>query len=116
MGVFVRDELVGYGYCVGLGDSAAPFRSALYVAGFVHPRWRRRGVARAVHLARLAQLKQLGCEQAFAWVDEINGASRASLERCGFRKITPTPEQLTHRPTPRHELFSAVPRVSIPKC
>jgi ribosomal protein S18 acetylase RimI-like enzyme len=72
-------------------DAAAPVNAApagYYLIGLVvDPRWRRRGVARAVTRTRLAWISQRAAE-AWYFADRANTVSIRLHERAGFATVT----------------------------
>ena len=88
MGLWTRrGRLVAAGFCSVAGDGEAAH--GLLAGGFVHPRFRRRGLAQRLHAARLAELARRGVASAYAWVDPINLASIAGLISSGFARVNP---------------------------
>ncbi len=85
MSVFVRGRLVGVGHCLLAGaGSSLPAGHALFAADFIDPAFRRRGLARRLHAARLAELARRGVSTAVAWVNPQNHAALACLAGGGF--------------------------------
>ena len=91
VGLFLRDALVAAGFCRALGPAEQPYERALFYADFVTARLRRRHLGRALHRARLEQLRLRAAQQVFAWVEPHNGAARASLYACGFEETAREP-------------------------
>ena len=91
MGILVADELVAMVHCVGLEPAArnGPFARALFVASYVDPRFRRRGLAQRLYRGLLEQLGTVGGRRAYAWVGGQNRASKAAFLAAGFRPASP---------------------------
>jgi GNAT superfamily N-acetyltransferase len=105
MGVWLRGRLVAGGLCsIAHGDPSASAPYALFSADFVHPSFRRRGLAQRLHAARLGELTRRGVPLAYAWVDPINLASLAAFAASGFTRVAieEAPAQL---PRSEHELL-----------
>lgn len=107
IGVSLHGKLIASGRCVGVGPSEqAPFDHVLFGADYVAPRYRRRGVARELHLARLREATARGARTAFAWVRDYNGASIASFEAIGFARVAIAEQPAwLQAPAPRHVLL-----------
>jgi GNAT superfamily N-acetyltransferase len=88
VGALLGDQLIASGACSAVGPSdAAPFEHVLFAADYVAPRFRRRGVARLLHGARLEVAAGRGARVAYAWVDPENHASLAGFRTAGFMEI-----------------------------
>jgi len=99
MGAFVRGRLVGAGFSreVSQGEEGDG-RWALFSDDFVAARYRRRGIARRLHRARLLELGKLGYEAVFVWFRPENPAALAALRSVGFEMV---PEAQVPRQVPR---------------
>ena len=105
MGIWVRGRLVAGGFCsIAYDDSSAPAPYALFSADFVHPSFRRRGLAQRLHAARLGELTRRGIPVAYAWVDPINLASLAAFAATGFTRVA-IEEAPAELPRSDHELL-----------
>jgi GNAT superfamily N-acetyltransferase len=104
VGIFAHGRLLATGLCLARGDTAEPFRQTLFASDFVHPRYRRRGLAQTLHAARLALLETMGTSCVYAWIDPNNGAAVAALRAQHFREASAT--LLPDRPSPQHRLLS----------
>jgi RimJ/RimL family protein N-acetyltransferase len=103
MGLWTRrGRLVAAGFCsIAQGEDGVGAHGLL-AGGYVHPRFRRRGLAQRLHAARLAELARRGVASAYAWVDPINLASIAGLIRSGFVRVHPD-QAPTALPRSEHE-------------
>jgi GNAT superfamily N-acetyltransferase len=89
MGIWVRGRLAASGICsITHGDASAATPYALFSADFVHPSFRRRGLAQRLHAARLAELARRGVATAYAWLDPLNLASLAAFTASGFDRVS----------------------------
>ena len=105
MGVWVRRRLVASGFCsITRDDASAAEPYALFSADFVHPSFRRRGLAQRLHAARLDELTDRGVRVAYAWVDPANLASLAAFTASGFTCVS-TEEAPAALPCSDHELL-----------
>lgn len=103
VGVFLRDALVAAGFARALGPADEPYQRALFYADFVAPSLRRRHLGRALHRARLEQLRSRRSEVVYAWVEPHNAAAQRSLRACGFEQVAREP--IWGEPSPEHLLL-----------
>jgi RimJ/RimL family protein N-acetyltransferase len=105
MGIWIRGRLVAGGFCsITRDDASAPVPYALFSGDFVHPSFRRRGLAQRLHAARVGELARRRVAVAYAWVDAVNLASLAAFEASGFARV-PIAAAPACLPRSKHELL-----------
>jgi hypothetical protein len=110
VGVFAAGQLVGAGWCIALSEPPNAYQNVLFAADYVRPECRGRGVARALHAARLSELAPFRPRGIFAWVERSNRAARASLLASGFACMSDaTIPRWLERPSSTHSLLAYPP-------
>lgn len=77
------DMVVGYAYA-SQHNARLAYQWAVNVSAYVHPQWRKRGVARGLYTALMSVLRAQGYYGAYAGITLPNRASVALHESVGF--------------------------------